>query len=164
MTLATITVPDYGRNNHGSCMIPDFDMVTGYLPNGQHPASWDEVEHRFGWNDHRRRLLQGLLRLATALRDGGCRFFVIDGSFVTAKELPSDFDACCDYQGMSPIELYRLRLMSGKDVMKAEYRGEVYAYAERVPTGHRFTFLEFFQRDRDEIPKGVVLLNLSSLP
>ena len=145
-------------------MIPEFDTTTGYLPAGEHAATWDEVKERFGWNAQRRRILRGLLRLASALRDGGCGLFLLDGSFVTAKEMPSDFDACCDYGGMSPRELVRLRLMAGKEIMKAEYRGEVYAYEEPVASDERYTFREFFRRDHDDVPKGIVSLNLASLP
>ncbi|MDP4006388.1 hypothetical protein [Methylobacterium sp. NEAU K] len=145
-------------------MIPDFDPVTGYLPQGEHPADWDELTTRFAWNAHRRYLLSGLQRLAAALRDEGCVLFLIDGSFVTQKEFPGDFDACCDYTGLSPIALMRLRLMGSKEIMKAEYLGEVYAYEESVPSAPRYTFREFFRRDLDEIPKGLVRLNLESVP
>ena len=145
-------------------MIPAFDNDTGYLPTGEHPADWDEVWERFGWNDHRRRLLRGLLRLASALRDGRCRRFILDGSFITTKEFPSDFDACCDYEGMSPMDLVDLRLMSSKEVMKAEYLGEVYPLGELVQSDLRYTFRQFFQRDHDDVPKGVIALNLASVP
>lgn len=143
-------------------MIPDFDPDTGYLPVGEHSATWQEFVERFGWNPHRTQLLHGLRRLAAALRDGGCRLFLLDGSFVTDKELPSDFDACADYSGMSPLNLVRLRLMAGKDVMKAEYRGEVHPIGGIVD--NRYDFREFFQRDADDAPKGIINLVLESVP
>ena len=145
-------------------MIPDFDAATGYLPAGEHVADWNEVSDRFAWNAHRLHLLSGLRRLAAALRDAGCGLFLVDGSFVTRKEFPGDFDACCDFTGMSAITLMRLRLMASKEIMKAEYYGEVYAYARSVPSDERYSFREFFQRDVDDIPKGLVHLNLASVP
>ncbi|XYD11439.1 hypothetical protein R1A27_14145 [Methylobacterium sp. NMS12] len=145
-------------------MIPAFDPDTGYLPRGEHAADWIELTARFAWNDHRRHLLSGLRRLAAALRDEGCALFLLDGSFVTRKEFPGDFDACCDYTGMSAIALIRLRLMGSKEIMKAEYLGEVYAYEQQVPSDGRYTFREFFRRDLDDIPKGMVRLNLASVP
>ncbi len=145
-------------------MIPEFDEATGCLPVGEHTADWDEVEKRFGWNNGRRDILKGLRRLASALRDRGCRLFLLDGSFITAKEHPSDFDACCDYSEIDPFELMDLRLTSSGDVMKAEYRGEVYGYKQIVPCDDRYTFREFFQSDQDDIPKGIVSLNLASVP
>ncbi len=145
-------------------MIPPFDDRTGYLPAGEHRAEWHEVAERFGWNDHRRQLLRGLHRLTSALRDLGCRLFLLDGSFVTEKDMPSDFDACCDYSGIPPKDLYRLRLMDSKEVMKAEWSGEIYPFQEHVPSDCRYTFRAFFQSDRDDMPKGVVSLDLGSVP
>lgn len=145
-------------------MIPDFDPATGYLPQGEHAANWSDVIARFAWNTHRQHLVSGLCRLARALRDERCRLFLLDGSFVTRKEFPGDFDACCDYTGMSAIALKRLRLMTTKEIMKAEYFGEVYAYARPVPSDDRYTFREFFSRDGDDVPKGLVRLNLASVP
>jgi len=41
-------------------MLPQLDPLTGLLPPGEHEASWDEVEERFGWNERRRAMLDGL--------------------------------------------------------------------------------------------------------
>ncbi|MCX6022257.1 MAG: hypothetical protein NTZ05_11105 [Chloroflexi bacterium] len=58
-------------------MLPPFDPDTGYLPPGPHAASWAEIVERFGWNERRRTLLDGL---ALALRDlyaaGGRTFYL----------------------------------------------------------------------------------------
>lgn len=142
-------------------MVPAFDSVTGELPAGEHPAGWDEVYERFGWNEHRRWLLAGLLRAAKNLRDAGCTFFLLDGSFVTSKEDPSDYDACCDYSGMDPFKIDP-HLLSGKKAMKAEFRGEI--HPESHSADGISPFREFFQTDRNGTPKGVVILDLSSLP
>jgi hypothetical protein len=40
----------------------------------------------------RRTLLAGLREALGALREAGCRTVYLDGSFVTAKEAPEDFD------------------------------------------------------------------------
>lgn len=142
-------------------MIPAFDSLTGELPPGEHPAGWDEVFERFGWNTHRLWLLAGLLRAATNLRDAGCKFFLLDGSFVTAKPNPSDYDACCDYTGMDPLKIDP-HLLMGKKSMKAEFRGEI--HPENHSADGLSPFREFFQTDRDGLPKGVVILDLSTLP
>jgi hypothetical protein len=34
--------------------------VTSRIPRGEHQAEWDEVVERFGWNERRRRLIDGL--------------------------------------------------------------------------------------------------------
>jgi hypothetical protein len=74
-------------------MIPDF-RDDGYLPEGLHAATEAEVTFRFGSGTPRRRRLilrlrrwLELSRLTHALR------FLVDGSFITAKEEPNDIDA-----------------------------------------------------------------------
>jgi hypothetical protein len=73
--------------------IPEF-REDGYLPEGLHPATEDEVIARFGQSTTRREYLAPRLplwlHLARAV--GGLRF-VVNGSFVTAKEDPGDIDA-----------------------------------------------------------------------
>lgn len=85
-------------------MIPRFDDH-GRLPLGEHTATWEEIVERFGWNPHRRRLLDGLSDGLQALAAAGCRQVWLDGSFVTSKDEPADFDACWDLEG---VDLDRL--------------------------------------------------------
>ena len=75
-------------------MIPAFDPDTGNLPAGEHRARWDEIVERFGYTPWRRKLLDGLEAALASLRAAGCDRVYLDGSFVTAKEEPADFDAC----------------------------------------------------------------------
>lgn len=147
--------------NENVVMIPAFDELTGELPPGEHPAGWAEVVERFGWNAHRLWLLAGLLRAATNLRDAGCTFFLLDGSFVTTKPDPSDYDACCAFTGMDPLKIDP-HLLMGKKAMKAEFRGEI--HPESHSADGLSPFREFFQTDRDGVSKGVIILDLSTLP
>ncbi|MGH8998692.1 MAG: DUF6932 family protein, partial [Acidimicrobiia bacterium] len=55
---------------------------------------------RPGTNARRRRLLDGLADALDPLRAVGCRRIWLNGSFVTAKEAPGDFDACWDPEGV----------------------------------------------------------------
>ena len=140
-------------------MIPDFD-ASGYLPSGEHLASWAEFRSRFGWNSHRLRLLDGMLRMAQNLRDAGVDFFLVDGSFVTAKELPSDYDVCCDFSGAN-IGVMDWDL-TDRELSKLKYGGEVFPDQHQAHNLH--TYREFFQRDRSGTPKGVVRLRMDTLP
>ncbi|NTA18888.1 DUF6932 family protein [Agrobacterium tumefaciens] len=142
-------------------MIPAFDQMTGYLPPGEHHATWNEVAASFGWNAPRQRLLGGLRRAAISLREAGCTFFLLDGSFVTAKELPGDYDACCDYRGMNPLAIDPIFLSNGA-TMKAEFLGEIYPETRSSGSGI-YSMREFFQTDRDDVPKGVVILDLNTV-
>ena len=73
-------------------MIPQLNPASGYLPPGVHHADWCEVAGRFAGNSHRGRLTDGLLAACLNLAGAGCGELLLDGSFVTAKELPGDYD------------------------------------------------------------------------
>lgn len=146
-------------------MIPSFDG-TGNLPAGIHEAEWAEVEQRFGVSEVRQRLIRGL-RLAIAdLRDAGCRWVYLDGSFVTAKPEPGDFDACWDINDVNPESLHPALLTFDNEraMQKARYGGEL--FPGQLPEGESGrTFLEFFQTDKTTgRRKGILRLNLESLP
>ena len=74
-------------------MIPEF-RNDGYLPEGLHVATEAEATFRFGCGTpRRRRLILRLRRWLELSRLTGARRFLVDGSFVTAKEEPNDIDA-----------------------------------------------------------------------
>ena len=72
---------------------------------GIHWATWKGWVDRFGWSPCRRGLLNGLRRVLRMLREAGCTVVYVNGSFVTAKETPGDFEACWDVDG---VDLKRL--------------------------------------------------------
>lgn len=72
-------------------MIPKFNR-DGRLPVGIHWATWQEIESRFGFSERRRQLLLGLRSALRTLRTAGCSKVYIDGSFVTMKHEPGDYD------------------------------------------------------------------------
>ncbi|MBY0503056.1 MAG: hypothetical protein K2X03_04050 [Bryobacteraceae bacterium] len=78
-------------------MIPEW-LDNGDLPPGVHFAQWAEVEERLAFNPRRRRLLAGFREACDLLRRAGCGLVYLDGSFVTTKPHPGDFDACWDIQ------------------------------------------------------------------
>lgn len=146
-------------------MIPAFDPITGQLPPGEHPASWQDVYERFGHTRWRRRLLDGLLDASRLLNAAGGRRVFVDGSFVTAKQEPGDFDACWDADGVD-FDVLDERLLTfdrGRATQKAAFLGELFIADGRAdPQGN--VFRDFFQTDRDGRRKGIVVLDLRSLP
>ena len=74
-------------------MIPDFES-TGNLPEGIHFARMEELVERFGYNPKRAWLIDGLKLLVVSLQKANCPLIYIDGSFVTSKEIPGDYDLC----------------------------------------------------------------------
>jgi len=75
----------------------------GFLPPGIHWTDWPEFVQRFGLTTHRNKLIQGLVESSQKLASAGCRAIYIDGSFVTSKEHPGDFDACWDLNNVDVI-------------------------------------------------------------
>lgn len=120
-----------------SHVIPDFEE-TGLLPAGIHWATWKEVGTRFGTNSQRKKLLGGLKRAADALKVAGCTTIYLDGSFVTAKPLPSDYDACWEMANVTVPKLdpVFLDFSNKRAAQKAKYLGEfflAYTRAEGPP-------------------------------
>lgn len=141
-------------------MIPPFDPDSGVLPVGEHDASWDEVLERFGWNEKRRSLLDGLAEALELLAVVGCRQVWLNGSFVTAKDEPGDFDACWDTDGvdLDQIDPVFLDLTAGRAAQKSRFGGELFPNV--IESGSGLVFAEFFQNDRDGARKGIVVLKL----
>ena len=147
---------------HYSCvMIPKFDS-NGNLPPGIHSATWDEFAKRFGTTPYRMRLLKGLKKAIDSLRLAGCKSVYIDGSFVTKKEIPADFDGCWDLNGVNItlLDPVLLDFDSGRLAQNAKYGGEIFP-AQFTENGSGKTFLEFFETDKKTGgPKGIVFLDL----
>jgi hypothetical protein len=127
-------------------------------------ATWDEFCHRFGWNDRRQALLSGLKKALLVLKTAGCKKVYIDGSFVTGKDVPGDFDGCWDAAGVSPALLDTTLLDFGgkREAQKAKYSGELFPFSAN-PGVTGSTWLDFFQTDKATgNPKGVVVLDIGS--
>jgi len=145
---------------HNHRMLPAFDAF-GNLPRGIHPATWQEIVDRFGTNDHRRRLLDGLRAALVSLKGAGCRTVYLNGSFVTAKGHPADFDGCWDLEDVrvEAVDLVLLVMDEGRSAQKSKYLGELIP-AWFHPGGRGQALLDVFQTDRDGRPKGLVELNV----
>ena len=145
--------------------IPPF-REGGNLPPGIHDATWDEIVARFGTTALRRELLPGLREALESLRVAGCRRVYLDGSFVTATEIPGDFDACWEMAGVDAdlLDPVLLEFANARAAQKERFRGELFpAEAIAAPDGTRF--LDYFQRDKlTGEPKGIVALDLEELP
>jgi hypothetical protein len=138
----------------------------GNLPPGIHETTWDDIVARFGGTARRQELLAGLLEALESLRDAGCRRVYVDGSFVTAKEEPGDFDACWETAGVDAglLDPVLLEFANARAAQKERFRGELFP-AETIADPDGTRFLEYFQRDRlTGEPKGIIALDLEELP
>lgn len=145
-------------------MLPDLTSA-GELPPGIHKASWDELVHAFGTNERRRVLLGGLSAACSALANAGCTQLWVDGSFVTDKERPGDYDACWSWEGVDEDLLDPMLIdysPTGRAATRAKYLGDLFFAGVELRSG--LPFVEFFQRTRDGGTKGIVLLNPMEVP
>ena len=134
-------------------MILDFDEENEnnqgywYLPSGIHEATWNEFCDRFITGLQREKLKQGMEPMLQNLRDAGCKSVKIDGSFVTSKLNPNDFDGTWNPDGVDFTILDSVINAGDKLLMKEKYLGELYRQ-DLIEAGSGKTFDEFFQIDR----------------
>lgn len=139
--------------------IPPFVPTTGRLPPGEHGATWEEIVDRFGWNLRRRQLLDGLGDALTLLAAAGCSRVWINGSFVTTKEEPGDFDVVWDPAGVDLDQLDDVLtdFSDGRRAQKQRFGGELLPNVVEQASG--LEFAEFFQNERDSGRKGIVVID-----
>ena len=144
----------------GAVAIPAF-RADGLLPEGIHEATWAEFSERFGWSDERRNMVSGIRAAMLLLADGGCRRLYVDGSFVTEKDRPNDWDGCWDPERMDFSRLNSLitdTSPGGVYTQKEWLLGELYPSV--MLANPNTEILELFQRSRDYGPrKGIVVLD-----
>lgn len=145
-------------------MIPACDASTGYLPTGIHPAGWAEIARRFAQNSHRDRLTTGLYTALKNLSTAGCRTVLLDGSFVTERDLPRDYDGAWETAGVDPnkVDPVLLDFSNSRAAMKAKYGGELFPASAFAAPG--VLYRAFFLKDRSGVSKGIVEIDLGSLP
>lgn len=153
------------RNDYVVFMLPPF-TDEGVLSAGVHLASWDELAQRFGGSARRQVLLRGLQQAAANLRAAGARVVWLGGSFVTDKEEPDDWDGVwdpsgCDMTKIDPVLVDPADLAAGRYWQQAKYGGELLIGVEAV-TG--MAFRTYFRLDKNGDPKGIVRLDLRTLP
>jgi len=127
---------------------------------------WGPFVTRFGWNNRRRFLIGGMYRALSNLRLAGCAAAIVDGSFVSAKEDPADYDLAFDPVGVNGglVDAVLRRHDDQRKAMKAKYFGDVFPWGAVARAATREIYHDFFQRDRSGVAKGVVLLDVTLIP
>jgi hypothetical protein len=152
---------------HFAVVIPEFEG-SGLLPVGVHWADMTEVDQRYGHNGHRRLLLAGLKRARIALRAAGCQIMYLDGSFITAKEFPGDYDVCWEMAGVkhAALDPVFLDFTNRRAAQKAKFLGEFFPAHIRAESAPPFrAFIDFFQTDKDSgSSKGIIGIQLKGSP
>lgn len=137
----------------------------GNLPKGIHLMTIEEFEKIFGYTEHRKKLIRGLKKGMDHLSTCGCKTIYVDGSFVTTKETPGDFDACWNTVGVDLNKLQNnyptiIDFTNDRQNQKDLYYGEFFPAEFPASRAPFILYLDFFQSDRDNNPKGIVQINL----
>lgn len=145
-------------------MIPEFNE-DGCLPPGIYEASFEEVKARFGFSGKRKKLLQGMADLLNQCRMLHCDILYVDGSFVTAKLSPGDYDACWDTTAENREEvlnnvLHSL-LESDSKTQKEYFGGEIYSAFSKAPLFPGIFIKDYFQMRKEGVgKKGIIMIKL----
>jgi hypothetical protein len=142
-------------------MIPS-PKALGELPPGIHTATLDEVEAIFARTPRRRALFNGLLHAVQNLQASGVRRVFIEGSFVTTKATPNDVDGCWEWHdavNIDALDPVLLDFSHHRGAMQ-EKHGIDFFIANWMEAGSGLTFLEFFQLNRADEPKDIVMITL----
>ena len=147
-------------------MIPEFNEA-GLLPEGIHWAFPHEIQERYAWNVHRQKLVTGMEKALRALRLAGCLILYLDGSFITSKQHPNDYDACWESNGVdfAALDPVFFDFRNRRAAQKAKYYGEFFpAHATAEITSPFRTFFNFFQTDKETgNKKGIIGINLARI-
>lgn len=135
-------------------MIPDFNKH-GNLPAGIYRESIDDIEKRFGLNSKKRISLfknfHNFLKLIIPFKTN-IKQFLLDGSFVTAKENPGDIDCIILIKNNTRFTPEIVdKLLNAKKL----YNIHLFIHEERNIKKYN-DLLAFFSRNRDLKPKGVI--------
>ena len=109
--------------------------------------------------------MEGFRAATENLKGSGCRTVYLNGSFVTSKSHPNDYDACWEETGVDPTALDPVLLTfdAGRATQKAKYLGELFP-ASNIADSKGLSFLEFFQTDKETgRSKGIIAIDLGGL-
>lgn len=131
-------------------MIPPLVTISGapwdVLPPGIHGATLTEIAAAYTYNPRRRQLFAGLVDAATHLHQVGCQTLLLDGSYVSDKPIPGDFDACWVPAGVNFALLDPVfdDFSNGRAAQKGRFGGEFFP-STLIEADSGAAFAEFFQ-------------------
>ena len=120
---------------------------------GIHPATLAEIKNRFANSERRMQLFVAMEKVVLMLRSAQCSEIFLDGSYVSTKPEPGDYDLCWDPTGVVPTKELKRFLQEKRDRKKI-HLGDIFP---RLPEPPYFTdHVIEWQTDRDENRKGIV--------
>jgi hypothetical protein len=141
-------------------MIPDL-TGEGTLPPGRHEATVDEIRRRFGsGNPVRTRLMKGLEVILRMARKVGATLLYLDGSFVTDKKEPGDWDAVLLLPTSARIWSKEAIALADRPEVRKRYGGDLFTVSEEDTEVLAHYVEGVFVHDRHGREKGLVALRL----
>lgn len=145
---------------------------TGLLPEGEHPLDWKSIVSLFGTSPRRQGLLQKLHELCLILKRAGVETVWLDGSFVTSKPTPNDFDMSFDLSDAAFARLpdYPFKVKNAATRLRSHFCGDI--KVEPMADGYRYhKDLWPYVKDHEHngkaifgLKKGIVVIALGDLP
>lgn len=133
---------------------------------GIYIVPWPEFVSNYSFSPRRQYLFDGMKRAFIHFKNAGCKRIYIDGSFVTKKVEPNDYDVCWDVDDVNfnlLDPMFHRDLCRGTQKHKFVYYGEFYP-APVIEGGSGLTFLDFFQTDRETGKrKGIIMIELEGV-
>ena len=132
----------------------------GYLPEGVHDTTVEELRERFVFNETRRALWDKLRPFHEwVLTTGAFSYAYIDGGFITNKAQPQDIDVILQTRapyGAAAFAAMEPFFSRGMDGIYNEYAVHLHFWCEGFPGGLS-DFRRFFQylRPQDAAPLGL---------
>ena len=133
----------------------------GILDPGIHKMTWKEFYKSFSFSEQRKKLLEGLEKVVVILREIGATHIYIDGSFVTGKLEPEDWDACFECPTPQISDLLKKYPLYDRKEQKRLYKGELFLQHPTVKADeYGNCYLDFFQQKKENsaIKKGIIEL------
>ena len=135
-------------------MIPNLNN-NGYLTKGIHKSTLKEIKQRFGTSSLKRKeLFKGFQNLVQLLHrhKTSIKTFLLNGSFVTAKESPGDYDCILVVKANCEFSLEEIRQL---DTAKEVFDAHLLVFSEEDVDGYH-GFVKFFGHDQVLRPKGLL--------
>jgi hypothetical protein len=133
----------------------------GMLPPGSHEATVNEIRRRFGTgNSGRMRLMKGLEAVLRLARKVGASRLYLDGSFVTDKSEPGDWDAVLLLPADARTGSKEAIALADRPELRKRYGGDLFTMMEEDTEVLAHYVEGVFVRDRHGRAKGLVILRL----
>jgi hypothetical protein len=133
----------------------------GTLPPGRHEATLEEIRRRFGAGSPvRTRLMKGLEAVLGMARKVGAILLYLDGSFVTDKKEPGDWDAVLVLPMGARIWSMEAIALADRPEVRKRFGGDLFTVMEEDTEVLAHYVERIFARDREGRAKGIVLLRL----